>query len=475
VPVIEGDTLPASTRLPGDVSRLFVAGPALRGPSDRPIEITTPAQVSTHVGDPYGGSHVARSIIGFFAEGGTSVIFQRAVDATAVNATATVPGASGTVLTATADGPGTWGNNLQIKVEAGSGTRKKITVLEGTATRVVAEADSSVEAAQRLTTAGVALFTVGAGTWPPPNTTSNIALTGGAAADSAVTDTNVVTAIGKFVDALGPGTVAAPGYTSQVVHEALMDHCRARGRVAALDYADTTDVGVLTARAAANRAYAAEKGARVTIPIAPWEVVSIGSYLTVPVPPSALQAGRQALADREDPQKQARVAAGPEYASRFSQSVTRVYSDADRQTLYNAGINLLEAGPEGVYLNGSRTGVDSERWPQYTFIAGARTRMAIVDRARQAVRPFLFKALDGQGIRLETIKGVVENECKPFAEEPISGLFDVNGDGGYSVSIASSLQELSQGRVRVQLGLRTSPTTELIVIEFSAIALTDRF
>lgn len=470
--VVEGDRLPSSQRTPGSVDTAIFVGEATRGPADRLIEINGAAELDAAIGAPFGGSHLRRAVDAFFADGGLRALVRRAVDATAVTAKAAVPGAGGTVLNLEADGPGTWGNLLTLTVADGVSGRKLLTLKENGATKASVEASSTAEAIGRLSKATPIKVTAGATAWPPTNAAS-ITFTGGVAADSAVTDANILSALATVSYKVGPATLAVPGRTSATVHDALFRHGQANGFHVLADLPDIPEAASLITQAAGTRLLDNEKAGRAGQLLWPWEVVSVGPYLDIPVPPSGGLAGRMARVDRDSPRRQARAAAGPQYASRNAIDVTRTPTDADADLLADAGITLIRKEPEGVCAMGAKNVVDGQRWPQYLFAAGHRTRMAIVDQARAVVRPFLFDALDGEGVRLETIKGVVENVCKPYSEEPQGGLYDENGDRGYSVSIGSTQTELAQGLVRIVLALRTSPSIDMVVIEFTAVALGD--
>jgi hypothetical protein len=477
VPVLEGERLPGNQRSAGQVDTGLFFGPALRGPTGRPIAIDSAAEIAYWLGDPFGGSHLHRALIAFFADGGSRAYVIRPVDNTAAVATADVDGTgSNPVLTLTADGPGAWANSLTLDVAAGSGGRKLLTLKESGVIKVQVEAGSTEEAVGRLSTPGLVTVTAGSQAWPPTNTAANtpIAMAGGVSADSAVTDADVIESFAFANRELGPCTAMAPGYTSATVLDALFRFARTNGHHALGDLPDIEDVNQLAAMGAALRGLDSEKAGRHGQLLWPWEVVSIGPYLNVSVPPSGGLAGRMARTDRDHPKRQARAAAGPTVVSRQAIGVTRVPTDAEWDILADAGITVIRKEPEGVCSMGAKTVVDGDRWPQYLFAAGHRTRMAIVDQARAAVRPYLFDALDGEGVRIETLRGVVENVCRPYSQEPRGGLYSENGDLGYLVTITSTQAELAQGKVRIQLSLRTTPSIDMVLITFTAIAVGDR-
>lgn len=459
-------------RRPGDVSTAVMAGAALRGPVDRVVEVRDTDELDLFVGAAFGASHLRRSADMFFADGGSRLLISRAVDATAVAATANVvDGSTGVVLVATADGPGAWGNAVKLTVASGSAAdRKMITVEDGGIVRVAVEVGSTAEAIARVEKPGVLKLAAGAAAWPPANGT--ITLSGGVAADESVTAANVVTAIERIPASAGPCSLLAPGHTTQTVHEALMRLARARGWHYLLDLPDINTTATLLSSAAALRALDDQKPGRYGRALWPWVKVSIGPWVSVPVPPSAGQAARDARADNEDHQGVARIAAGIDYVSRAAIDVTQTPTDADWDRLHDAGITVIRKEPEGICAMGSRTLVDSARWPQYAFAAGARVRMSIVDEARGVVRRRLFSPLDSEGLTIERIIADITNVCQPWAAN--GGLYAENGDNGYSVRVVSSGEDLRQGRVRVRLGLRTAPTVEMVVIEFTSVALGDQ-
>ncbi|MFE1872786.1 phage tail sheath C-terminal domain-containing protein [Streptomyces sp. NPDC059496] len=99
-------------------------GAAVRGPTDRPVHITSFADFQRIFGGVVAGSPLGYAVHQFYANGGSEAEIVRLVHTgdsaptkNAAAATVNLPGASSTNVPLVARGQGLWGNNLRVRVD----------------------------------------------------------------------------------------------------------------------------------------------------------------------------------------------------------------------------------------------------------------------------------------------------------------------------------------------------------------------
>ena len=109
-------------------SQLFVVGKASRGPVDEAVLIESIADFESKFGGYLSSSYLHPTVETFFEEGGTQCYVARTVGASATSGTLELDNSSGAVvITLTANGPGTWSDDVEAEVE---------TVVAGTSFRI---------------------------------------------------------------------------------------------------------------------------------------------------------------------------------------------------------------------------------------------------------------------------------------------------------------------------------------------------
>lgn len=107
------------------VGNLGVVGTASKGPVNQPVILASYAEARERFGeyDPWQGGEadeltLTRALELAFQQGATTAIAVRVAAASAANATRLLTSASGSPVRLVAKSPGTWGNDLEVRVEA---------------------------------------------------------------------------------------------------------------------------------------------------------------------------------------------------------------------------------------------------------------------------------------------------------------------------------------------------------------------
>lgn len=285
-----------------------------------------------------------------------------------------------------------------------------------------------------------------------------------AAADTAaVTQTEWAAALVKLTPSYGAGQVAIPGVSTSAAHQALLAHVAANAqRIALLDLAaDAT----ASAGASAAAAIAAAPGANRAAVVAPWAVFPATGGGTRTTPASVLAAG---LAGRGDAAvghaNQAPIFDQGRDAGAVSGAtgVTTVYTDAETDTLYDAGVNVFRLLGGTVTLTGWRSVSTDAVWRQLNV---GRLAMAISATMTTLMVQYLGRPIDGQGHLFSEIEGVITAELQEIWEA--QGLYGATAAEAFTVVCDFSNntpQSIAAGQVKASVAITASTAAEQIVI-----------
>lgn len=302
-----------------------------------------------------------------------------------------------------------------------------------------------------------------------------IARVGGAGATSG--DDNYETAVqadwdralALFTKDLGPGQVLAPGRTTDAAYEALADHAEANNRVALLDGADTATVATLTTAAAAI-----DDSRRAAL-FAPWYTapgVAGGSARTIP--PSAVIAGLIARSDAATGNPNL-AAAGPNGQGRYVTDVTRTWSDADRETLNEAGVNVGRNIRGAIQNYGFRTLANTSTDEAWVQLSKTRAHMAIIARGEAIAERYVFAQIDGKGLKASEYQGELTGMLLEFYN--LGALYGEAPEEAFLVDVGPGVntpERIADGELRAVLAVRTSPFAELVTLEVVAVPTTEQ-
>jgi hypothetical protein len=410
------EVLTADTRAPRGprlrLSTQFVIGETERGPTtptelrglrdlERFFGARTPDTLSVH-----------DWLDAWWKDGGGRVYLARLVGPAAATADVDLAdGAAAVALTVASADPGAFGNRLSVDVDATGGDFTLRVYLDDDLVETSpALADGAAAAAWALTSRYVRV-TDGPG-GDPVATGGPQDLTGGDDDLDGITTAEITAAGDRFAADLGPGVIVLPGRTAAVSQLAVAPTAKARNRIVRCDAPATSTVATITAWAATLRAseYADRLdliAPRLTIPgLAPGTTrTAPGSYLR-----SAAEARNDAA--RISPNQ---PAAGRWGTSGYATGVTIEWDDDDRETLNDAGVNVIRAMDDEIKVYGNRTAADPSTAPAALRIGSARLRMAIAEIARFQGEQLNFGEIDQGGTVLGEHVGLVRSAINEFA------------------------------------------------------------
>lgn len=276
---------------------------------------------------------------------------------------------------------------------------------------------------------------------------------------------DIPTALDLLTRDLGPGQVFAPGAAGLAAHDDLMAHAAATNRIALLDAASTADAATLIALAGTLDADANARYAALWAPAA--VVPGLTGVDTRTVPWTALEAGIMA---RNDASYSPNVAsAGVNGRSRFATDLTAVFTDADREDLNDAGVDVAKFVYGEVRAYGYRTLAPlASGWG---LLSNARLNMEIVAKAEEVGERYLFSQIDGRRIVISQFGADLSGMLVPYYEA--GSLFGASVDDAFYVDVGpavNTLETISAGELHAILGLRMSPFAEFVQIEIVKVA-----
>lgn len=288
------------------------------------------------------------------------------------------------------------------------------------------------------------------------------------------TDADMAAATSQFVPDLGPGTLTAFGETADDIHLALAEQT-SLGRIALLDAPDVADVSTLTASAQAVTGKANLHGDRFSAMFAPWDVApGVLPGTTRIVPPSARVAGNLARNDAlgyssGDP------AAGVLGIARYVQGLSQApWTDADRQTLNEASVNVSRTVLQSVRTYGWRSLADQIQDQNWTMFNGGRTIMAVRSALDVTAENFEFSKLDSMTRVTAKFAGAISNVCLEFFNN--GDLFGDTSKEAFSVDTGPAVntpKSFAQGILAANVGLRTASMAEQVIINIAKVPITE--
>lgn len=449
-----------------DTGAAFVVGLASRGPTDAPLAIRSLAAYVAAFGERSGGPVLYDWLDVFFREGGSVAYVLRLVgdgaDTSAVNISHSGSG-DPVALSADASSPGDWGDDLSIVVADGDAASSyTLTVkLDGVTVESspdLVDNDEAIAWAER--SAYVALTKEGEDN--PDNGTYT--LTGGDDDLDSLTDDDYVDALERLTSDYGPGQVAVPGKTSDAVHIGLLGHADSHNRVALLDLQDASSASTLAADVNAVRATA---GARFAAAFAPHAVVpGVAAGTTRTVPYSAVQAGLIARSDGATGNPN-QAAAGENGRARYAFDVSQpAWTDADRELLNDAGVNVARVIRGEVRTYGYRTIVNPVTDPRWIEFSGSREVMSVLSRASAIAESYEFAQLDGKGHTIAEFGGELVAIC--VEDYALGALYGNTPEEAFSVDVGANVntpETIGNRELHAVISLRTAPFAERVEVE----------
>ncbi len=450
-----------------DSGTAFFIGLTDRGPIDAPVLVRSLAEATRQLGGRVSYGLIYDALDVFFREGGSRAYIGRLAGPAPVKSTINLKDASNAdCLTATAVNPGAWGNNISLEV----------TLSGGNFTIVVKESGTVVETSPTLadTTEAIA-WAAGSGYIRITGITANdpktqtVTLATGTDDRANITATEVGKALALFAADLGPGQVAYPGATDGTTHLALAAHAAAKNRVALLDGTDTATVATLTAQTAAVRADGKGRAAGL---FAPWVIVpGVAPGTTRTVPPSAVQAGLIARSDGATDNPNIAVA-GENGVCRYATDLSLgSWSDTDRETLNDAGVNVILEKVGTIRTYGNRTCANQVTEQNWLQLSNSRLAMFIASKASEIAEHYLFSQLDGRGIKVGEFAGDLQGILLPLYQ--LGALYGDTPEEAFTVDTGEGVNppaDLAEGKLSASISVRMSPAAERVEINITKVA-----
>jgi len=467
---IRDSTPPRSA--PVDIGVWLVAGITEKGP-DNPAQVGGMGEFESVYGGRVASSVLYDAAETYFREGGGSMVVSRVFGLAPVKAEVTLQDTAGTpaaTIDVTAIGAGAYGNDLDVEVVAGSGGA-------GTINIIIYEDDAIVERSADLvtkqdvldwgqTSAYVRTSSAGASALAP-KVAAKAPLVGGTDDSAAATDATWKAALDALVKDWGPGQVSMPGRSTITAHTDTLAHAAVNNRVALLDPAVGSDASALAAQGLSLRT---NVNARYGGLFAPWAVVpGLATGTTRQVPFSAIQAALMARTQSANV-----PAAGEQGQARFAIGLVQTFTDAQRQTLMDSGVNSARLIYGGVRSYGYRTLADPLTLKNWLGLNGLRLIMDIKNQAEIIAERYVFSQIDGQGLVLSAFSGALTGMLLGYYGE--GQLYGRTFEEAAFVDTGSEVntpESIALGEIRAVIGVKTSPFGELVAIEIVKVGLTE--
>jgi hypothetical protein len=442
-----------------DTGTLHVAALADRGPVDRPLAVSSEAELTRRFGSRVNYSSLHDYARAYFAEGGRRLVVSRYVGPAAAPATLNLLDDDGQIsLVVRAESPGAWGNTLAVSV-TGTGSTRVLRVFQDTVEVEVSPALSTQAdlAAWATDTSDLVQITVGAADELPVQVGQTL-LTGGGDDRANAGDTQAAAALDRIPEEFGPGQVAMVDRTTTAAHTALAAHAAARNRFALLDvpYGTTAPGAVALAGAVTGTA-----GRRVSQLVAPWAIVdSATAGGRIPVQASAVLAGRMAAVDRaEGPHK---PVAGPRAAVLSVVGVEREFTRAELDTLSDAHVTALAVRRGQLTFHDALTLADEQLDEEWVQAAGVRETMRVSALGGLILESYLHELIDGR----RTSESAVERDLRAMLAEEYDrqALFGATPEDAYTVTVTSTVSSPTDAAIEADVALTTSLSTRRLTL-----------
>jgi hypothetical protein len=461
---------------PGAISgRLHVAGLTATGPQGKSVTVDSIAKYVAVFGDRTAAtSNLYDTARMFFEEGGSELVVSRVFGPAPVRGSLTLKdSADVNTVKVTAADPGDYSADFTVEVANSGSTFTVIIKRGGTVITTYSALTSPADLVQRAATNPyVTVTSLGSVTAAPgdnPKTLTATALSAGTDNRDAATVTDVIAALDAGTGAEG-GAVAAPGYPADVIGSLLADHAARTGKIAllAMPVSATKEEAVAAAVALAadgNGAYAGIFYPSLIIPDG-------GGTRTIT--PEGYVAAVRARAHTDTGFWQ--VPAGDRAETRWVIGATEQIDGPANNTLADSLVNGIVTTGSKVRLYGWQSlALDRENLGMLT----ARDALNNLTLAiKEVLEPFVFSTNDGKGHLRSYIDSAVTGVLDPIAKaDGFYARVTPGGtviDPGYDVRVDTSLNPLTaaaENKVVVAVGVRLSPTAQLIQVEIIKVPL----
>jgi hypothetical protein len=181
-----------------------------------------------------------------------------------------------------------------------------------------------------------------------------------------------------------------------------------------------------------------------------------------------------ARVDRSAIEGPAQPAAGDYGISTWSTGVTQTWTEAERETLNEAGISVIRQMRNGVQLYGYRTPVNPVTLPQYAEANGMRVLMAIRAECEAILAGFVLRSLDGNGHLLAELSGAITADLTDWYQR--RALYGSTPQEAFAVDVGPQVnppEQLAARKIKALALVRTTPFTERVELTITKVAAGD--
>lgn len=457
----------------------MVVGITERGDATQVSEVRSIADYVDKFGDRVSYGALYDDLNVFFGEGGTRALVTRVVGGAATLGTLSLSDRAGSpiaTLRVDALNAGAWSTRVSIAVADGAiANTFTITVLYDTVPVEVyptlANPAAAVSAMGSSSYVKVTnLSSVSAAPTNNPAVLAATALSAGSDDRGSVVAATYTGALARFGPEWGWGIMAIPGQLSSGVGQAMLTHCRTFGRLMLVaPAAAQTPAQAKTATVEFLTAAGSEFGGLVY----PWIKVDDGAGGTRTISPEGYTAACRARAHRQ---------AGPWLAPAGTKARARTLVGVER-VLTRDEINDLNANhvipiaiiAGAVELYGWRSLSTDTR--NYRELTGRDVMNEVAGLGSGRLEDYVFGTVDPHGHLFQALEAEMRAILEPMLNA--GGLYEKVDDSGNVISPAYRIDTgpsvntdavLADDEVIVDVALRTSPTSELIVLRITKVA-----
>jgi hypothetical protein len=453
----------------------FVLGLADHGPADEAIPLVSVTDFVERCGDRIEGTpETYDEIETAFKEGASQVYFVRRVGPAAAAATKDlVDAGSANTLEIFAKSPGDWGNDLSVVVAVSGGERTYTVKLDGTAVESVTVA-TNAEFVDWVADESEYLGDVVALKTDLPKA-QTITLAGGDD-DLANISKSLAASLAAFDPDLGPGQILAPGVTDEAEQETIGAFAISTNRRYLGAMEDTAEEEDLAEAGLAARAWDDE---------APRGTALWGQTATIPglngssterkVSWAAVQLGLIARSEGEGNSPNKPAAGERRGRARFATGLTATFTDAQRKTLADAGVNTAVL-VRGVPTNkGDRTAVNPVTDKEWRSFAGSRLAMAVAASCEVVMRDYEYEQIDGHGYVFKDLEGALSARgLMPFYLD--NALYGTDPAKAFAVNTGPDVNtptSIEAEEIKAQVAFRRSNTGERLVLDLVRVPISE--
>jgi len=465
----------------------FLAGYAGWGPVNTPVVISSWLDYVRKFGGFNANSWLDAAVYVLFnLYGGKTAIISRAVGAAAAVGTLTLDDRAGSpldTLRVDAKYPSSYFDD--IKVQVADGTTANTVKLIFTSVKLqalgflpetydnftIGTADiTHVNQTSKL----VNLTNLASATAAPNNRPAVLAataLTGGTDDFAGVNAAKYVAALGAFADInLGGGQVAVPGINDSTVLAALKAHAELYQRLAIYDSVYGEDVSEILARD-----YSAARSAHAAL-YYPWvQMLDLsGNGNKKFYPPSIFAVGACAQVDRTIGvhKAPANISALNAIDVERNADGTPMFNDNARTQLNEKQINVIAPiGTEGIKIYGGRLFYPTGE-TRVQFVHQRRVLNLVYYTAKLGLTWATFQVVDGTGKLFRDLRSSAANFLRSMWRA--GALYGATEQEAFVATCDASnnpAEDLDLGIVKIQLGLKISPTAERIIVNIDSVPL----